>query len=260
LDPGDPRAMGGDRGLLDAVAYRRLRGGVRPARVSCSSSQSRCRRLANCRGCHQAANRCQPLAFLRLTRVKRPRGFPVGVVETVDLFLSSITADGTRGSASCSGATSAATREPGQGSNGSAMHCARIASSAAPSSPALASACAFRASRISSPTVRPLNTSSAFSARSRSASRSAGVRGVIDSDLEAYSHEFSRPAIGRWLMPRRPGSQNQALRDASVNLGIPDQLRSEEAGWFVTAGRYCDPTRSRCRAADSRRETGRWRH
>ena len=45
----------------------------------------------------------------------------------------------------------------------------------------------FLHDRISSPTVRPLNTSSAFLARSRSAFRSAGVRGVMRS-WRAYSY------------------------------------------------------------------------
>ncbi len=198
---------------------------------------SRCRRLANCRGCHQVANHRQPLAFLRLTRETSWRFSPCGRCrDKSPPFCSSLTAVGTRVSASCSGATSAATSEPGQGSNGSAIHCARIASNEAPSSPALASACAFRTSRISSPTVRPLNTSSACSARSRSASRSAGVRGVTGARLEAYSYEFSRPAIAGRLMPRRPSSQNRVIRTRARTSGSPTSSPRKKPAGIVTAG------------------------
>jgi len=36
--------------------------------------------------------------------------------------------------------------------------------------------------------------------------------GVMGARVEAYSYEFSRLAIGRWLMPRRPSAQNRVTR------------------------------------------------
>jgi hypothetical protein len=78
--------------------------------------------------------------------------------------------------------------------------------------------------------------------------------------LEAYSDEFSRPG------DRAPadGAETQLAKsrhsDASANLGILDQLTSEEAGWDHHCEQYSDPdekplTRSRFKAGDREMET-----
>jgi hypothetical protein len=73
----------------------------------------------------------------------------------------------------------------------------------------------------------------------------SGVRGVMAARVEAYSYSFNRPAIGRWLMARRPRSQNRVTRTRARTSGSPSGSLRKQPAAIVTAGGTPDPTGSR---------------